>query len=95
MLFRSKISQGGITSTVVDARIVTKLCIDNLCTGVILCHNHPSGNLEPSEADKQITKKLAKCLSVFDIKIVDHLIITATKSYSFAESSDNSQFLRA
>lgn len=80
-----KISQGGITGTVVDIRIIAKYAIENLATGVILAHNHPSGKLEPSEADRQITKKIKEALRLFDIQLLDHLILTEESYYSFGD----------
>jgi len=82
-----KISQGGITSTVVDVRVVLKYAIESLATSVILAHNHPSGTLKPSQADKNITDKLNKALSYHDIKLLDHLILAPDpNSYlSFAD----------
>jgi DNA repair protein RadC len=81
-----KISQGGITGTVVDVRIVCKYAIESLATTVIVSHNHPSGTLKPSEADKFITKKLKEALKFFDINLLDHLIITAESHFSFADN---------
>lgn len=72
----AKISQGGITGTVVDTRIVAKYAIESLATGVILAHNHPSGNLTSSNADIMITKKLREGLKIFDIQLLDSMIIT-------------------
>ena len=80
-----KISQGGITGTVVDIRIIAKYAIENLATGVILAHNHPSGKLVPSEQDRQITKKIKEALKMFDIQVLDHLILTEQSYYSFAD----------
>ena len=82
-----KISQGGITGTLVDVRLVAKYAIDGLATGVILCHNHPSGTLRPSEADKLITNKAKKALEFFDIKVLDHIILTEDSYFSFADES--------
>lgn len=81
----AKISQGGITGTVVDPRIVAKYAISSLATGVILCHNHPSGNLNPSNADKQLTQKIKDGLKILDINLFDHLIITENSYTSFAD----------
>ena len=89
----AKISQGGINATVVDVRIVAKIVIDSLSTNVILCHNHPSGQLKPSEQDKLITKKLASGLNLFDVKILDHIILTDASYYSFADN-DESHYLK-
>lgn len=72
----AKISQGGIVGTVVDIRIIAKYAIDSLATGVILAHNHPTGNLNPSTQDIDLTQKLTKALKLFDIKLLDSLIIT-------------------
>jgi DNA repair protein RadC len=71
----AKISQGGIAGTVVDTKIVAKYALDSLCPAIILAHNHPSGNPEPSKADISITKKIKEGLSLLDIKVLDHLIL--------------------
>lgn len=81
----AKISQGGITGTIVDVRIVAKYAIESLCTGIILAHNHPSGKLIASEADKAITKKIREGLGIFDIKLIDHLILTKESYLSFGD----------
>lgn len=83
----AKISQGGVSSTVVDIKIVCKLAVDNLCSSVIFIHNHPSGNLNPSNADKELTKKAANALSFLDVKLFDHIILTEQSYTSFADSS--------
>lgn len=83
-----KISQGGITGTVVDIRIVAKYAIENLATSVILAHNHPSGNLNPSSADKRITKEIQNALELFQIKVLDHIILTENSYYSFADDNN-------
>lgn len=72
----AKISQGGIIGTVIDTAIIPKYCAEALAKSVILCHNHPSGTLFPSEADKVITKKIAEALKVFDCAVLDHIILT-------------------
>lgn len=81
----AKISQGGITGTVVDVRIVAKYAVDSLATSVILAHNHPSGNLNPSQADISITEKVKNALALLDIKLIEHLILTVDGFYSFAD----------
>lgn len=81
----AKISQGGITGTLVDVKLVAKYCVESLASGVILAHNHPSGNLSPSEADKQITKKTVSALKLLDVSVIDHLILTADGFTSFAQ----------
>ena len=81
----AKISQGGICATVVDVRIVCKYAVESLCSGVILCHNHPSGNLNPSLQDEQITLKIKDALKLFDISVLDHIILTADSYFSFCD----------
>lgn len=79
----TKISQGGISGTVVDPLLIAKYAIDIMARGVILCHNHPSGNLKPSEQDRDITKKIINGLKLFDIEVRDHIILTEDSYYSF------------
>lgn len=79
----AKISQGGIVGTVVDIKLIAKYCLDSLCSGVILAHNHPSGNLTPSEQDKQITNKIKRALELIEVNVLDHLILTTDNFYSF------------
>lgn len=85
IIHKAQLSKGGITGTVVDVRLAFKTAITFHATGMILCHNHPSGILIASEADKQITKKLKIAGENLDIKILDHVIITETAYYSFAD----------
>jgi DNA repair protein RadC len=82
---REQISSGGMTGTVVDAKIVFRKAIEGQACAIILCHNHPSGSLYPSQADIRLTKKLAKAGEALDITVLDHLIIAATGYYSFAD----------
>ena len=85
----AKISQGGITGTVVDIKIVMKYVIDSLASAVIVAHNHPSGNLIPSQSDLDITDKLKKSLKLMDTNLVDHLILSPNGDfYSFANNGD-------
>ncbi len=80
------LSTGGITATLVDVRIIFAVLLKTLTTGVILAHNHPSGTLRPSEADKRLTQKLKKAGDLLDIKILDHLILIPDGNYfSFAD----------
>lgn len=72
----AKISQGGVAGTVVDNKIICKYAIDSLASGVIIAHNHPSGDLDPSPADRQMGKRLRGALEQLDIKLLDNLIIT-------------------
>lgn len=85
VISKSQLSKGGITGTIVDVRLIFKLAFENRAINLILCHNHPSGSLIPSEADKQITKKLKLAGDSLDVKVLDHLIITETKYYSFVD----------
>jgi len=80
-----KISQGGISGTVADVRIILKLALENLASGVVLCHNHPSENTKPSEADILITKKVKDAGMLFDINLLDHIIVTTNSYFSFAD----------
>ena len=84
----AKISQGGIAGTVVDVRIIAKYAVESLAVSVILAHNHPSGNLKPSEADLIITKKIKEGLKILDIKVFDHIILSADNYYSFEDEGN-------
>ena len=79
------ISQGGVAGTVSDPKIIFKHALEALASGVILVHNHPSGNLNPSPADREITQKLVEGGKLLDIKVLDHLIISHRGYYSFAD----------
>jgi len=85
VISKSQLSKGGITGTLVDVRIVFKTALEIGATALILCHNHPSGTLIPSDADKQITRKLKLAGDSLEIKVLDHLIVTETSYYSFAD----------
>ena len=81
-----EVSTGGITGTLVDLRILFAVILKSLSCGVILAHNHPSGTLQPSEADKRLTQKIIKAAELLDIKVLDHLILTPDGNYvSFAD----------
>jgi DNA repair protein RadC len=82
---RQKISQGGISGTVTDIRIILKLALEKLASSLILCHNHPSGNPKPSEADISITKKIKESGKLMDISLLDHIIVTDGNYFSFAD----------
>jgi DNA repair protein RadC len=81
-------SRGGITGTVVDPRIILKQALDEGATSIILSHNHPSGNLSPSMADKALTHKIKIAASYFDIKVIDHIIVSDEGHYSFADAGE-------
>jgi DNA repair protein RadC len=81
-----KISQGGVSGTVTDVRIVMKKAIETLSSGLVICHNHPSGNNSPSDSDIRITQKIKEAGALMDIQLLDHLIITGKDYYSFADN---------
>ena len=83
----AKVSQGGISSTVVDVSIVCKYVVDTLAKGVILVHNHPSGIPTPGSEDMQVTGRLRNALRYFDCCLIDHIIITEDNAYSFADGA--------
>ena len=83
---RMKLSQGGVSGTVTDVRMVMKKAIESLASGIIVCHNHPSGNLNPSEADSRITQKIKEAGNLIDVQLLDHLIISENEYYSFADN---------
>lgn len=83
-----KISQGGICGTVTDVKIILKKGIELLSSGIILCHNHPSGSTTPSEQDINITQKIKKAGLLMDINVLDHIIIAGNKYYSFADNGE-------
>lgn len=85
VIHKSQLSKGGITGTLVDVRLVLKQALDLGAVGIILAHNHPSGALKPSAADKQITQKLKKASEALDIKILDHIILAQHHYFSFAD----------
>jgi len=79
------ISEGGISGTVVDAKKIFKIALDNFTAGIILSHNHPSGNLRPSTSDEMLTKKLVAAGKLLDINVIDHLIIGKGDYFSFSD----------
>ena len=83
---RQRVSQGGVQATVVDHRLVIKRALELLATQIILVHNHPSGAALPSEQDKILTKKIAEAAALFDIRLLDHLIIARGGEYSFRQN---------
>ena len=84
----AKISQGGTAGTVVDIKIIAKYAVDSLSPKVIICHNHPSGNKQPSDADLNTTRRIKDALLLLDIKLIDHIIITENDFYSFADNGN-------
>lgn len=87
VLHKAQLSKGGITGTIVDVRLVLKTALEVGATSLILTHNHPSGALQPSEADKYITAKLKAAAASLDIKVLDHVIVTEKSYFSFADAS--------
>ena len=85
VIYKTQISKGGITGTVVDTRIIYKTALEHNATSIILSHNHPSGTLIASEADKQITRKLKEAGKHLDILVLDHVIVTEKNYFSFAD----------
>ncbi len=80
-----KASQGGVTGTVTDVKIIIKAALEKLANSIILCHNHPSGNLQASDADRKITKKISEAAKYMDIQVLDHIIIGQNSYLSFAD----------
>ena len=76
------VSVGGITGTLVDLRLILSVALKTASTGIVLAHNHPSGNLEPSQSDIDITVRIKVAAKLFDIKLLDHLIITAERKFT-------------
>lgn len=79
---RRRISQGGVSGTVVDYRLVVKRAVELLCGAMVLVHNHPSGSARPSESDMTLTERIVRASALFDIKVVDHVIVSSSESYS-------------
>ncbi|MEE4215874.1 MAG: DNA repair protein RadC [Bacteroidales bacterium] len=86
ILSRHKLSQGGVSGTITDVRLIIKKALELLASSMIICHNHPSGNLDPSEADNRITQKIKEAAACFDINLLDHVIVTDNGYYSYADS---------
>lgn len=80
-----KISQGGTIGTVVDVKLIAKYAVDSLSCAVILAHNHPSGNKQPSQNDRNMTKKVKEALKLFEIQVLDHIILTSESYFSFGD----------
>lgn len=82
------ISKGGLTGTVADPRVILKKALEENATSLVLCHNHPSGNLQPSRADEMLTRKIKEAASHLDILVLDHIIVSEEGYYSFADSGE-------
>jgi DNA repair protein RadC len=79
------VSEGGITGTIADPRIILKKALEENAVSLVLCHNHPSGSLKPSRQDEEITKKIKEAAKYFDIKVLDHIIVSDAGYFSFAD----------
>lgn len=82
---KKRVSEGGVTGTVADPKIIYKLALEELATGIIVAHNHPSGNLAPSQGDIDLTKKIKEAGKFLEIQLMDHIIIGHQKYFSFAD----------
>lgn len=80
-----KLSSGGITGTVVDIKIMMRHCLDHLSSSIILYHNHPSGNLKPSDQDLRLTKKIVEAAALMEVKVLDHIIVAGDRYFSFLD----------
>ena len=86
VLERLRVSQGGVSSTQVDTRLVAKRAVELLSSSVVLVHNHPSGMATASDSDRELTRKIAQALALFDVRVVDHVIISSHDTLSFAST---------
>lgn len=82
------LSSGGINGTVADPRLILSVALKSAASGIILAHNHPSGNLSPSDADLKLTTRIVEAAKLLEIKVADHIILSAESFYSFAEHGD-------
>jgi DNA repair protein RadC len=80
-----QVSQGGVSGTVADPKLIFNIAISNLASSIILCHNHPSGNINPSNEDTRLTKKIGKGCELLELKLLDHIIIGDQNYYSYAD----------
>lgn len=85
LLGKHALSSGGVTGTVVDPKLIFRAALENRATSIVLCHNHPSGNLKPSEEDIRLTRKLTEAGRLMEIQVIDHLIVSQHGFYSFAD----------
>lgn len=89
LLGKECISRGGLSSTVVDLKIIVKKAVEHLASGLILVHNHPSGNPQPGQQDREQTEALRKAAAALDISLIDHIIIARKKFFSFSDDTEN------
>lgn len=83
-----KVSKGGMTGTIADPKVIFTMALNSGATSIIVAHNHPSGNLQPSPQDRQITTKLINAGELLDIKVLDHIILTSNRYYSFLDEGE-------
>lgn len=88
ILKKRLISQGGVSGTVADPKVIFKSALEDLASGIILVHNHPSGNLRPSQADRQLTRKMVEAGKLLELPVLDHLIFTDAGYYSFSDEGE-------
>ena len=88
ILKKRLISQGGVSGTVADPKVIFKSALEDLASGIILVHNHPSGNLKPSHADRQLTRKMVEAGKLLELPVLDHLIFTDAGYYSFSDEGE-------
>jgi DNA repair protein RadC len=86
VIAKRRISEGGVSGTVADPKIIFKLALEELASGVIVAHNHPSGNLSASQQDIDLTRKLKEGGKLLEIQLLDHIIVAGTRYYSFADN---------
>ena len=92
VIAKQRLSSGGITKTIVDPRVLFKAALENNATGMVLVHNHPSGNMTPSNDDDDLTRRVAEGAKVLNIRFIDHIIVAANRGYySYIESGKLSQ----
>ena len=87
IVYKSQLSKGGITGTLVDVRVLFKMALEHFATSVIVAHNHPTGNLKPSDADLKITKNIQQAGDLLNIKLMDHLIVGENSFFSFKDQN--------
>jgi DNA repair protein RadC len=86
IIYKTMVSKGGLTSTIADPRVIFRIALDMNASSLVIAHNHPSGDVDPSQADLDITRKLSEGAKIFDLQLVDHLIISGNNYCSFADS---------
>lgn len=82
---KKRVSEGGVTGTVADPKIIFKMALEDLACGIVMAHNHPSSNLAPSQSDRDLTKKMKEAGKFLDVQLFDHIIVAGNKYFSFAD----------